>query len=139
MLRAMREAWELAQQTLEKVQKRHKHQHDKNARNAEFQVGDGVFTFMPGLKTAPGYKLSCPYRGPYRIVELYPNGADLCPIDRPRMKEIRVTLNRLRRCPAEISTGREIQEPGPDHLSTTHATAEDSTGSRIGSTAVARG
>ena len=49
MLRAMREAWELAQRTLEKAQKRQKHQHDKNARNAEFQVGDRGFTFMLGL------------------------------------------------------------------------------------------
>ena len=38
----------------------------------------------------------------------------------------------------EISTGREIQEPGPDHLSTTDATAEESTGSGIGSTADVR-
>ena len=138
MLCAMREAWELAQRTLEKAQKRQKHQHDKNARNAEFQVGDRVFTFMPGLKSGPDYKLSCPYRGPYRIVELYPNGADLCPVDCPRMKEIRVALNLLRRCPAEISTGHEMQEPCPDHLSTTDATAQESTGSGIGSTAVVR-
>ena len=71
----------------------------------------GVFSRLhrAGLKLKPSKcKLSCPYRGPYRIVELYPNGADLCPVDRPRMKEIRVALNRLRRCPAEISTGREI-------------------------------
>ena len=94
---------------------------------------------MPGLKSGPGYKLSCPYKGPYRTVELYPNEADLCPIDHPRTKEIRVALNRLRRCLTEISTGRDIQEPCPHRLSTTDVTVtEESAGGESESSADAR-
>ena len=48
-------------------------------------------------------KLARPFKGPYRVVALYPNGTDLHLIRKPRSELIRVHLNRLRRCPTEVA------------------------------------
>ena len=58
-----------------------------------------MFVFMPGMKSGPAYKLSCPYKGPYRIMGMYPNGAEVVLIDRPKEPTIRVALSRVRRDP----------------------------------------
>ena len=81
LVRAMSETWELARQSINKAQDKQK-LHDKTARNAEFKVGDRVFAFMPAMKTKPAYKLAWPYKGPYRIIQLYPSGAELLLIDK---------------------------------------------------------
>ena len=101
MMRAMSDAWEAARQNVRKAQKI---QHDRSARNADFHVGDRVFVYMPTLKSGPAYKLACPYKGPYRVLELFPNGADIILVDRPGSTTIRVALNRLRRCPVEMGS-----------------------------------
>ena len=95
----MNEAWEVARDTLQSAQRKQKKHHDKHARNANFEVGSRVFVFMPSLKSGPAYKLALPYKGPYRIMQLYENGADVQLIDCPRAQPIRVALNRLRHCP----------------------------------------
>ena len=99
MVRVMREVWMLAQKALAKAQHRQKVQHDKSSNNADFQVGDRVFVFMPGMKSGPAYNLSCPYKGPYHIMAMYPNGAEVVLIDLPREPTIRVALNRVHRDP----------------------------------------
>ena len=58
-----------------------------------------MFVFMPSLKSGPAHKLALPYKGPYRIIRLYENGADVQLIDCPRAQPIRVALNRLRHYP----------------------------------------
>ena len=57
---------------------------------------------MPASKTGPFRKLSRPYKGPYWVVDTYPNGAEVHPIGKSRAEVIRVALERLRRCPEEI-------------------------------------
>ena len=52
------------------------------------------------MNSGPAPKLACPYKGPYRIVELHPNGAEVLMIDQPKSPAaIRVALNRIRRDP----------------------------------------
>ena len=65
MLLDMSNAWKLAQENLEKAQGKQKHQHDKNARDFKFAVGDRVFVHMPAIRSGPAYKLTRPYKGPY--------------------------------------------------------------------------
>ena len=103
MVRAMSEAWDVAQKNIHKAQKRQKRQHDKGAKNFDFHVGDRVFVHMPSLKSGPGHKLARPFKGPYRILEVFPNGADVVLVDKPSSAVIRVALNRLRYCPTELS------------------------------------
>ena len=47
-------------------------------------------------------KFSKPFEGPFRIVSLYDNGADLKSIDKSKSEVIRVALNRKRDRPKEI-------------------------------------
>ena len=75
MMQGMSDAWSSVQNALKKSQARQKKQHDKNARNADFSLGDRVYVYMPALKTGPAYKLARPYKGPYRILQLFENGA----------------------------------------------------------------
>ena len=67
-----------------------------------FAEGDRVFVFKPAAKSGKAYKFARPFHGPYRIVKLYDNGADVRPVDRSQEAPIRVPLNRLRECPEEI-------------------------------------
>ena len=110
MVRAMSETWELARQSIKKAQGKQKIHHDKTARNAELKVGDRVFVFMPAMKTGPAYKLARSYKGPYRIMQLYPNGAELLLIDKPCSPLIRVALNRVRRCPEPVASSNPSPE-----------------------------
>lgn len=63
-----------------------------------------MFLFVPSIKQGKAHKFARPFRGPYRIMQLYENGADIRPVDHPQAETIRVSLNRLRVCPDELKT-----------------------------------
>ena len=107
LVQFMSDAWKLARTSIEKAQSRQKRQHDKRARSIPLKVGQRVFVHVPSLKTGPAHKLARPFKGPYRVVALHPNGADLKSVDHPRANTIRVALNRVRICPSQI--GEEMQ------------------------------
>ena len=48
-------------------------------------------------------RLSLPYNGPYRIVEVLTNGLSVRPVDRPEMNSIRVNVDRVTPCPLELA------------------------------------
>ena len=98
----MSEAWELAQKNVKRAQTRQK-QHDKRAKPTKFQPGQRVFVFMPAA-AAQGKtrKFARPYYGPYRVMEASEQGVVVRPIDNPRGKEIRVSLDRVRCCPTQL-------------------------------------
>ena len=62
-----------------------------------------MFLYVPSEKSGQAYKFAKSYRGPYQIVVLYENGADLRLVSQPGDQTIQVALSRLRRCPEEIS------------------------------------
>ena len=70
-----------------------------------------VFVYTPSEKKGKEYKFACPFVGPYRVLKAYGNGAKLQRISKPNSQPIRVALNRVRLCPAEIrdtsSKGKE--------------------------------
>ena len=76
-------------------------------KNANFQVGHSVFVHIPALKSVPSHKLACPFKGPFRIQQLFPNGARIVPIQSPSSAGLRVALNRLRRCPKELARSHD--------------------------------
>ena len=102
VLSNLQNAWSAAKKNVEQAQKRQKKQHDKKSRMPIFSEGDRVFVFMPAAKSCKAYKFARPFHGPYRIVKLYDNGADVRPIDRPQETPIRVPFDRLRMCPEEV-------------------------------------
>lgn len=56
-------------------------------------MGDRAFVFMPAAKQGKNRKFARPFRGPYCIVTLYDNGAEVRPVDKPQAPTIRVALN----------------------------------------------
>ena len=51
--------------------------------------------------------------GPYRILKLYDNGADLRLISKPAAASICVSLNRIRMCPKEMADSPVTMQPNP--------------------------
>ena len=98
----MSDAWELAQGNIKKAQKHQKKYYDQQSRTIDFSPGDRVFVYMPSARSGPAWKLSRPFHGPYRVVNVKENGVEVRPVDRPQSDLIRVSLNRVRKCPAEL-------------------------------------
>ena len=113
----MAEAWELARANVQKAQKRQKRYHDRRATDSLFRVGERVFIYMPAEKQWKAYKFAKPYRGPFRVIALHDGGLEVKPVDKPQAQGMRVALNRVRRCPAEIG-GTDDQEKSVEPLPT---------------------
>ena len=96
-------AWELARSQVEKAQERQKLYPDKFAKQPDIKVGDRVFVYHPAERWGKAYKFSRPFVCPYRVLTLYPNGAEVKLVAKPASKSIRVALNRIRLCPKGIS------------------------------------
>ena len=114
-------AWELAQAQVQKAQRKQKWHHDRHARDPGFQVGECVFVYMPTERLGKAHKFARPFRGPYRIMNLFDNGAEVKLIEKPQAGTIRVALDRVRRCPYEIES---TDDSGTDGEVRTTATEE---------------
>ena len=87
-------AWGLAQANICKAQKAQKF-HDRTAKEPPIQVGDRVYIYMPQEKQGKAYKFALPFAGPYRVVEVHPNGVVLQHIEKLNSRQIQVALNRV--------------------------------------------
>ena len=96
------EAWELARKEIQRSQKKQKYQYDCHAKQRDFRAGDRVMVCIPYEQTGKNRKLSRPYFGPYRVLEVHPNGVTVRPVDCPSDKSIRVNLDRVTLCPVEL-------------------------------------
>ena len=97
------EAWRTAQDHLKKAQKGQKRAYDHQAKERKVRVGDRVMVLMPAEQTGKNRKLQRPYFGPYRVIEIHPNGVTVVPVDRPKDPQIRVNLDRVTLCYPELS------------------------------------
>ena len=96
-------AWEFAQKNIKKAQHQQKKLYDQHARPPNFTVGERVFLFKPAERTGENRKLARAYHGPYRVIKLTPNNAHIRRVDKPEEELLLVAVDRLRRCPQEIS------------------------------------
>ena len=96
-------AWKLARQKIGKAQMRQKEYYDRQAKEPRYKVGGRVMVFMPHDKTGKKRKMALPYHGPFRIVEVLPNGLSVRPVDRPQDEPILVNVDRTTKCPDELS------------------------------------
>ena len=106
-------AWQLAQAEISKAQGRQKKFHDKGAKQPILQVGDRVFVYNPSKKQGKAYKLARHYMGPYWILKLYDNGADLRLISKPAAASICASLNQIRMSPKEMADSPVAMPPNP--------------------------
>ena len=67
----------LAQEYVHNAQKKHKTRHDRHAKDLGFREGDRVYVHMPADCPGKAYKFARPFKGPYRIVRLFANGAEV--------------------------------------------------------------
>ena len=99
----MSDAWELARLHITRAQKRQKTAYDKCTKRSPFRTGERVFLYKPAEQTGQKRKFAGPFHGPYRLGEVGANTAKIRPVGTPESEPILVALNRLRRCPDEIS------------------------------------
>ena len=62
-----------------------------------------MFVYIPTEKIGKAYKFACPYKGPYRVLKLFDNGVEVKLVSKSNSQSIRVALNCVRLCPAEIA------------------------------------
>ena len=114
----LQDAWGLAQKNVKMAQRKQQRNYDRGAKPISLRVGDRVYLYVPAAKRGKAHKFARPFRGPYRILALYDNGADIRSIDHPREEPKRVSLNRLRKCPDEISgrknSSEDVEQEGED-------------------------
>ena len=99
---------------MKKAQLRQKRNYGKRSTPVSLKVGDRVCLYVPSAKRGKAHKFARPFKGPYRILALYDNGADIRSIDHPREEPKRVSLNRLRRCPQEVRQRDADVSPSED-------------------------
>ena len=70
--------------------------------------------YFPSECLGKAYKFSRPFRGPYQVIKLFPNGAEVTSLDDHKTQNIRVALDRVRCCPKEL--GENPEESGAGTL-----------------------
>lgn len=58
--------------------------------------------YMPHETTGKDRKLSLPYHGPFRIMDIRGNCVSVKPVDKPDDEPILVNMDRIVPCPAEV-------------------------------------
>lgn len=99
----MSTAWESAREHIKVSQGRQKRFHDQKSKDPKISVGDKVMVYFPSERLGKAYKFSRPFRGPYQVDKIFPNGAKVTSLGGNKTQTIRVALDRVRHCPSELS------------------------------------
>jgi len=101
------QARELAATSIQTAQKQYKKYYDKvnKCSPAPFKIGDHVLIQFPQEESGQQRKLSRPWYGPYRVVEVTPTGIAARRVYTSKDDIIRVHLNRVTRCPLTFPAG----------------------------------
>ena len=95
-------AWKLARDNIQKAQGTQKQNYDRKCtKDVNLKAGDRVMVFMPAESQGKNWKLSRPFHGPYRVLQVTPTNAEVRLIDRPKDEPIFVALDRIRLCYTE--------------------------------------
>ena len=95
---SLAEAWQTAQEHIRKSQHKQKRNYDKHTKTRAVRIGDRVMVLMHQEQTGKNRKINTPYFGPYRVLEVHPNGVTVVLVDRPKSPSIRVNLDRVTLC-----------------------------------------
>ncbi len=101
--RSLQVAWQLARKNISKARKHQRDQYDKRAREHHYKPGERVMVYMPQEKTGKKRKLGLPYHGPYRVLEVHPNGLSVRPVDKPEENPILVNVDHVTSYPGELA------------------------------------
>ena len=89
-------------QHIQRSQRKQKRNFDRHAKDRTVRVGDRVMVLMPREQTGKQRKLNRPYYGPYRVLDVHPNGVTVQLVDRPKSDSIRVNVDRVTLCYPEL-------------------------------------
>ena len=103
LLTEMSAAWKLASDNISKAQCAQKRAYDKKSKEVDLRVGDRVMVLMPAEKQGKNWKLSRPFLGPYRVLQITLTNVEVRMVDRPTSESIFVALDRVRKCYPEQS------------------------------------
>ena len=98
-------ARDLAAKAIRRAQAQYKHQYDKNVRQKYLNKGDWILVHFPQDETGRWRKLSRPWHGPYRIVELTNTGVTCVKVYYPQEGKLHVHQSRVCVCPQEFPAG----------------------------------
>ena len=98
-------ARELAAEAIRRAQGRYKFQYDKNVREKTLRKGDWVLVHFSRDETGCWRKLSRPWHGPYRIVQVTGTGVMCTKVYYPQEGELHVHQSRVCLCPHEFPLG----------------------------------
>ena len=91
-------AWKLAKTNIEKAQVAQKSYYDKFSKTVDVKPGDRVMVFMPAERQGKAWKLSRPFHGPYRVLNVTNTNVEVRLVDSPQDESMFVHLNRVRKC-----------------------------------------
>lgn len=91
-------AWKLAKANIKKAQVSQKSYYDRSSKAVNLKPGDRVMVFMPAERQGKTWKLSRPFHGPYRVLNVTDTNVEARLVDRPEDDSIFVHINRVRRC-----------------------------------------
>ena len=94
-----------AAESIRKAQKHYKKQHDKQAHQVKLKLGDWVLVYFPKDDTGRNRKLSRPWHGPYRVLQIRDPDVTVCKVYFPEHGNIQVHQRRIQQCPMEFPAG----------------------------------
>ena len=98
-------ARDLAAKAIRKAQNKYKHQYDRSARQVNIRLGDWVLVYFPQDESGRWRKLSRPWHGPYRVVEVSTTGVTCTKVYFPQEVKLHVHQSRVCVCPQEFPAG----------------------------------
>ena len=73
----MSTAWESPREHIKVSQGKQKRFHDRKSKDPKISVGDRVMMYFPSKRLGKAYKFCRPFRGPYHMDKVFPNGAEV--------------------------------------------------------------
>ena len=98
-------ARELAARNIQRAQMRYKKQYDRDTRKPDLRLGEWVLVRFPQDESGRLRKLSRPWHGPYRIVQIQDPDVTVSKVYHPQHGEICVHQSRVCKCPIEFPAG----------------------------------
>ena len=98
-------AREQAAEAMQRAQRKYKKYYDKGTHPNPLQRTDWVMIRFPQEETGAGRKLSRPWHGPYRVLEVTHTGIVAEKVYSAQDGTIQVHLNRVTKCPGQFPAG----------------------------------
>ena len=105
LMATLSSARELAATSIQKAQKRYKHQYDRDTKTTSLKIGEWVFIRFPQDESGRLRKLSKPWHGPYRIIEKRDPDVTAVKVYYPQHGQICVHQSCVCKCPVDFPGG----------------------------------